>query len=134
VASGNDQNPLAIMTTQTTAHSVINVSRMAEYGSTWRSGSGLAGRRLPQLTMARVVQNTITTSVSVCVSYHRRLLTTAPRSEHSARLHFKDSQCRLQFMYSLSDFGVFANLVLAEPSANHELHPPNLTGDCASAK
>jgi hypothetical protein len=33
-------------------------------------------------------------------------------SKHSARLHFKDSKGRLQFMYGLSDFGVFANFVL----------------------
>ena len=33
-------------------------------------------------------------------------------SKHPARLHFKDSQCRLQFMYGLSNFGVFANFVL----------------------
>jgi hypothetical protein len=33
-------------------------------------------------------------------------------SKHSARLHFEDRKGRLQFMYGLSDFGVFANFVL----------------------
>ncbi len=40
------------------------------------------------------------------------LFTTGQPSKHSPRLHFKDSKCRLQFMYGLSDFGVFANFVL----------------------
>jgi hypothetical protein len=42
---------------------------------------------------------------------HRRLLPTGHPSEHSARFHFEDSKCRLQFMDGLSNFWVFTNLV-----------------------
>ena len=35
-----------------------------------------------------------------------------PQSKHSARLHFEDRKCRFQFIYGLSNFGVFANFVL----------------------
>src|SRR6266849_8639615 len=50
------------------------------------------------------------------------LLTTAPLSKHSARLHFKDSECRLQFVNGLSYFGMFANFVLQSLQQIMSLH------------
>jgi hypothetical protein len=50
-----------------------------------------------------------------------RVFTTGHLSKHSARLQFEDRKCHFQFIDRLSNFGVFANLVLQELSANFEL-------------
>ena len=53
-------------------------------------------------------------------------------SKHSACLHLEDGKCRLEFMYGLSDFGMFTNLVLQSPqqmiSSRHMLCRFSLTG------
>src|ERR1700730_14657251 len=53
-------------------------------------------------------------------------------SKHSACLHLEDGKCRLEFMYGLSDFWMFTNLVLPSPeqmiSSRHMLCRFSLTG------
>jgi hypothetical protein len=62
--------------------------------------------------MARTVQNAIHNQRFCLAVIPPTLVYNRTSSKHPARSYFKDSKRPLQFMNGLSNFGVFANLVL----------------------